>query len=88
MYHSSAGYYCSISEEHHQDDHFDDSALGGEEGLGTKPEQLDCCINSKEEQEHHVQSGKNLGKRGRGEEGRVESKITCMQLERESHLCM
>ena len=78
MYHSSADYHKGISEEHHQDEHFDDSALGGEEGLGTKPEQLDCCVNSKEKQEHHLQKDMNLGIKGRGEEGREENTITCM----------
>ena len=63
---SSAGYHQGISEEHDQEDHFDDRALGGEESLGTKPEQLDSRIHSKEEQKHHLKECMNLGKKGEG----------------------
>ena len=60
MYHSSANYHKGIGEENHQDDHLDERALVSEEGPGTKPEQLECCIDSKEEQEHHLKTGMNL----------------------------
>ena len=60
VYHSSANYHKGISEENHQDDHLDERALVSEEGPGTKPEQLECCIDSKEEQEHHLKTGMNL----------------------------
>ena len=65
VYLSSESYHKGISEEHHQDEYLDDRALVGEEGPGTKPEQLNCCINSKEEQEHHLQRGMNLTEKER-----------------------
>ena len=60
MYHSSANYHKGISEENCQNDHLDERALVSEEGPGTKPEQLEYCIDSKEEQEHHLKTGMNL----------------------------
>ena len=60
VYHSSANYHKGISEENCQDDHLDERALVSEEDPGTKPEQLEYCIDSKEEQEHHLKTGMNL----------------------------
>ena len=86
MYHSSANYHKGISEENCQDDHLDERALVSEEGPGTKPEQLECCIDSKEEQEHHLKTGMNL-RRGVGDD-REKSKLQyCMFNVRVSLMC-